>query len=72
MEAETEIIGQVVETKVDLIIVKSKVRGLIKASECNTSEEAYAVIDASLKEIVEKAIGRAKANGRKTVKARDI
>ena len=57
---------------VDSLIVKSKVREYIKGKECNTSG---AVLDGStlndiIKEILDKAIARTIANGRKTVKER--
>ncbi len=56
------------------LFVKSKVREFIKSKGCNTSS---AVLDGdSLNGIImgmlDKAVGRAKGNGRKTVKARDL
>jgi hypothetical protein len=60
--------------KVDPLFVKSKVREYIKAHECNTSS---GVLDGDtfngiIMSILDKAIGRAKGNNRKTVKARDL
>ena len=56
------------------LFVKSKVREYIKGKGCNT---ASAVLDGDgfnsiIMEIIDKAIARAKANNRKTVKARDL
>ncbi|MFX0186105.1 MAG: hypothetical protein ACFE8A_00060 [Candidatus Hodarchaeota archaeon] len=56
------------------LFVKSKVRELIRSKGCNTSS---AVLDGdSLNDIIigmlDKAVARAKGNGRKTVKARDL
>jgi histone H3/H4 len=60
--------------KVEPLYVKSKVREYIKAKECNTSS---GVLDGDtfngiIIKILDNAIRRAKANGRKTVKARDL
>ena len=60
--------------KVEPLYVKSKVREYIKANECNTSS---GVLDGDtfngiIIKILDTAIRRAKANGRKTVKARDL
>ncbi|MHA1104986.1 MAG: hypothetical protein ACTSPN_04600 [Promethearchaeota archaeon] len=60
--------------KTEPLFVKSKVREYIKSKECNT---ASAVLDGDvfnsiLTGMLDKAIARAKANGRKTVKDRDL
>ncbi|MHA1489534.1 MAG: hypothetical protein ACTSRI_07755 [Promethearchaeota archaeon] len=60
--------------KVEPLFVKSKVREYIKGNDCNTSS---GVLDGDtfnglIMEILDKAISRAKGNGRKTVKARDL
>jgi histone H3/H4 len=60
--------------KVEPLYVKSKVREYIKAKACNTSS---GVLDGDtfngiIIKILDNAIRRAKANGRKTVKARDL
>ncbi len=59
---------------VEALFVKSKVRDYIKSKGCNTSG---AVIDGdalnnAIIEILDKAIGRAKANNRKTVQEKDL
>ena len=59
---------------VDTLFVKSKIRDYIKSKDCNT---ASAILDGEklnslIVEVLDKAIARAKANGRKTVKPRDL
>jgi histone H3/H4 len=59
---------------VEPLYVKSKIREFIKGKGCNTSS---GVLDGgSLNEIImemlDNAVRRAKANNRKTVKARDL
>jgi histone H3/H4 len=56
------------------LYVKSKVREYIKKKNCNTSS---GVLDGNafnkiIMEMLDNAVRRAKANGRKTVKARDL
>lgn len=56
------------------LFVKSKVREFIKGKGCNTSS---GVLDGDtfnkiIMTMLDKAIARAKANNRKTVKARDL
>lgn len=58
----------------DTLIVKSKVREYIKSQGCNTSSD---LVDGDslnnvIKELLDKAIARAKANGRKTVQSKDM
>lgn len=53
-------------------IVKAKVKTLIKDAGMNTSAEIWAELGNTVADAVERAINRAKANGRKTVKASDI
>lgn len=56
------------------LIVKSEVKQNVKADgkQLMVSEEFYEALDVKVKEIVEKACKRAKANSRSTVMARDI
>ena len=56
----------------ETLIVQSKVRDMIKAHDCATSEEAIQAISAEVERLVQKAVERTKANGRKTVKGSDI
>jgi hypothetical protein len=62
------------ENKVEALFVKSKVREYIKAKDMNTSS---GILDgSSLNDMItcmlDEAVKRAQANGRKTVKARDL
>ena len=56
------------------LFVKSKVREYIKGNGCNTSSGVLDgdALNGYIMWILDKAIERAKANGRKTVKARDL
>jgi histone H3/H4 len=60
--------------KVEPLFVKSKVREFIKAKECNTSSGVLdgEALNKIIIEMLDEAVKRAKANGRKTVKARDL
>jgi len=62
------------DTKRDFLIVKAKVREYIKSKECNTSGDVIDgdALNDALKAILDKAIERAKANGRKTVQTKDL
>jgi len=53
------------------MIVKSAVRELLKG-KFNVSEEFLQKLDAEVAALVKKAAERAEANGRKTLKARDL
>ena len=58
----------------DALFVKSKIREYIKSKECNTSSgilDGGALNDLIIS-ILDKAIARAKGNGRKTVQEKDI
>jgi histone H3/H4 len=62
------------ESKTEALFVKSKVRDYIKTKNCNTSGD---LIDGDslnkvIIDILDKAIERAKANGRKTVQEKDL
>ncbi len=59
---------------VDVLFVKSKVREYIKSKECNTSGDVIdgPALNNALIGILDKAIARAKANGRKTVQEKDL
>ncbi len=62
------------ETKLDPadVIVKAKVKLLIKEAGMNTSAEIWTELGHTVTKTVKRAIARAQANGRKTVKASDI
>jgi histone H3/H4 len=59
---------------VEPLYVKSKVREFIKGKGCNTSSGVLDgdALNKIIMEILDNAIRRAKANNRKTVKARDL
>lgn len=57
----------------EVLVVTSKVKKLIKdKGGCNTSAETIDVLSKAIEQLCEKAVERAKADGRKTVMARDI
>ena len=56
----------------EILVIQSKVRDMIKAEGCATSQEAVEALSKEIETIVKKAVGRAKENGRKTVKGQDI
>lgn len=60
--------------KAEALFVKSKVREYIKSKGCNTSGELIDgdSLNNALIDILDKAIKRAKANGRKTVQEKDL
>ena len=56
-----------------VLVVTSKVKKLIKEKgDCNTSSETVEVLSKAIERLCEKGIESAKADGRKTVMARDI
>ena len=58
----------------DVLFVKSKVRDYIKSKSCNTSGDVIdgPALNNAIVAILDAAIGRAKANGRKTVQEKDL
>ena len=54
----------------DLIISKSKTKEAVK--DCNVSGEFYDALDAKVRDLIKMAEKRARANGRKTVRAQDL
>ena len=59
---------------VDTLFVKSKVRDYINSKDCNTSGDLVNgdSLNKAIIGILDKAIDRAKANGRKTVQEKDL
>jgi predicted lactoylglutathione lyase len=55
-----------------LLIVQSKVRDLIREKEMRTSDEFITALSEHVKHAVEKAITRAKENGRSTLRPADL
>lgn len=58
--------------KMELVLVASKVKGLIKAGKCNTSGDALEGLNAIVYWYIQQATKRAAANGRKTVRSHDF
>lgn len=58
--------------KMEMVLVASKVKGLIKAGKCNTSGDALEGLNGVVHWYVQQACKRAAANGRKTVRAHDF
>ncbi len=57
----------------DVLVVTSKVKKFIKEKgQMNTSSETIDVLSKAIEQLCTKAIDSAKADGRKTVMARDI
>ena len=57
----------------EILVVASKVKSFIKEkSQCNTSGETIEALSKVLETVIARAIESAKAQGRKTVMARDV
>jgi histone H3/H4 len=57
--------------KKEILVVASKVRDYVRNNGCNTSGEFISELSDVVHCIIDKAIGRAQDNGRKTVQAKD-
>lgn len=57
----------------EVLVVTSKVKKLIKEKGgCNTSSETIDMLSKAVEALCQKGVDKAKADGRKTVMARDI
>lgn len=57
----------------EVLVVTSKVKKLIKENGgCNTSSETLEILSKAVEQLCQKGVESAKADGRKTVMARDI
>jgi hypothetical protein len=56
----------------EVLLVGSKVRGIIKNADCNTAGDAIDGLNQWVYWLIQQATTRAKANGRKTVRAHDF
>lgn len=58
----------------DSLIVKSKIRDYIKSKDCNTAGDLVNgnALNDAIKALLDAAVERAKANGRKTVQSKDL
>jgi hypothetical protein len=67
--------GENIEAKKDaggLLIVQSKVRDIIREKEMRTSDEFVTALSEFVRTTVEKAVSRAKENGRSTLRPADL
>jgi predicted lactoylglutathione lyase len=55
-----------------MLIVQSKVRDLIREKEMRTSDEFITALSEYVRQAVEKAVSRAKENGRSTLRPADL
>ena len=55
-----------------MLLVSSKVKAILKSADCNTAGDALEGLNKWLYWLVQEAAARAKANGRKTVRAYDF
>jgi histone H3/H4 len=58
--------------KMEPLIIASKAKALLKKSGCNTAGDAFDGLNGLVCWYLEQAAKRAKANGRKTVRAHDF
>ena len=56
----------------DSLVVGSKVKEAVKVEGCNTSGDLAGALSSKVAGLIKDAAGRAKANGRKTVRAADL
>jgi hypothetical protein len=56
----------------EILLVGSKVKAAIKARDCNSSADAIEGLNGWVNWLISQATARAKANGRKTVRAHDF
>ncbi len=58
--------------KMEMILVASKAKAILKKAGCNTAGDALEGLNGLLHWYIAQAAKRAKANGRKTVRAHDF
>jgi len=56
----------------EMLLIASKAKGVLKASGCNTAGDALEGLNGWVHWLCDQAAKRAKANGRKTVRAHDF
>ena len=56
----------------DVLVVASKIREYVKNNDCNTSGEFIGELSNTVYDLIDKAIGRAQGNNRKTIQAKDV
>ena len=58
--------------KMEMLVIASKAKAILKKNKCNTAGDALDGLNAVVHWYLESAAKRAKANGRKTVRAHDF
>lgn len=58
--------------KMEALVIASKAKGVLKKQKCNVAGDAFDGLNAVIYWHLEQAAKRAKANGRKTVRAHDF
>ncbi|MBI3552014.1 MAG: hypothetical protein HY077_05800 [Elusimicrobia bacterium] len=58
--------------KMEMLLVSSKVKAILKHNKCNTAGDALDGLNAWAHWLIDQAAKRAKANGRKTVRSYDF
>lgn len=58
--------------KQEPLVIASKAKAILKKNKCNTASDAFDGLNALISWYLEQAAKRAKANGRKTVRAHDF
>lgn len=58
--------------KMEPLVVGSKAKAILKKAGCNTAGDAFDGLNGYVHWLLEQAAKRAKANGRKTVRAHDF
>ncbi len=56
----------------DMLVVQSKVRDEVKRRKANMAGDFPAALSKEVADMVDRAVKRARANGRKTVRANDL
>jgi histone H3/H4 len=58
--------------KMEMLVIASKAKSVLKKNKCNTASDALDGLNQVVHWYLEQASKRAKANGRKTVRAHDF
>ena len=64
--------GSAMAAPTEMLIVSSKVKGLLKDAGCNTAGDALGGLNAYVGWLIHQAAKRASENGRKTVRSHDF
>tara|TARA_Y100000310_G_scaffold101298_1_gene99296 strand:- start:1844 stop:2020 length:177 start_codon:yes stop_codon:yes gene_type:complete len=55
----------------EVLVVASKIKEIVKGAGCNTGGNFVEALSGSVESMVNRAVERAKGNGRKTVQSKD-